>query len=1756
MQNFTLGRKGLNWFLFAFILFVGSSSSYGQCADVNDEDAGTNGNQQSYCYLSTIQDLLEQGTNDGDPNSAPANIEIYETADSTNDTDPIDRDELLTNATTYFFGDSTDSSCTRVPVEVSVDAGPTPQNEITGGRDSFSISPCESAGFTAQELEDLFTADAGYELEVYDIEFGEVALAPGTTLTPGDSYFVGQVDDGSGSRCPSTRAAVGYDPLESPGPTADANQTYCEEATVADLMASGTEPNTQAIRWYRSQTSNSPLADDVELVNGEDYFAAQVVNDRNSPFPPCETASGERTRVVVTIIEGPDAGEDNTGVVCEPDVEATFPSLDAVENFYLSLLDDGVPTDGTFEPTIAQIVDAYNADEDGLGDFTVTYTIGEDSCQDSVDLTIRVIEEEPANAGTFDDISGVCAEDEPIDLTSLENNDPDATSGGTFTGEGVSNNEFDPSIGEGEYTITYTVDENSEPCTSGSDSTTFTITVNDANAGEDISDTVCSSDIEDPSSFQAQFASYLEGRDTDGTFDPALEDLYAQYQNDLASDNLPQTYDVTYTVTDGSCEDQATISVTVNPSPDAGEDGTANLESTDDPVQLFDYLGGTPDEGGTWSPGDGTFDPATDTPGTFTYTVSNSFGCEDSATVTVTVDEECAGVTAGSDNTGVVCETDVQETFPSNDEVRKFYLGLLDEGVPTDGTFNPTIQQIIDQYQADEDGLGDFTTTYTINVDGCEDSTELTVSIVAPEPANAGEDVNLTFCTGDEDQNLYIFLSEDANNDGTFEGYPDGIFSPSSEGAGTYTVTYTVDESTGCVTGSDSATFNITVNEGDADAGEDGFVELAPTDDPVDLFDFLGGTPDEGGTWSPGDGTFDPATDTAGTFTYTVSDGECTDSATVTVTLTSEECDAGSDNTGVVCDTDVQETFSSNDEVRKYYLGLLDEGVPTNGTFNPTIQQIIDQYQADEDGLGDFTTTYTINVDGCEDSADLTVRIIEEGPANAGSFDNIEDVCSDEDPIDLTSLTNNDPDATIGGTFSGEGVTDNEFDPSIGEGTYTITYSVDDTTPCTTGSDDTSFTITVIDAPVSASINRTLCVTDARDLISDPAAGFAFLQNLVEEAGVEDFDADNFNDEAFAEATRLSNFIDSPTSDSETFNFEYTDPSDSVCGDGVISIAITINDLRDAEAGDIEDQTVCEASGMIDLTDFFTDETVPGGTFSGTGVEDGMFDSSLGSNEDGYEITYTVDDSTECVTEGTSDSTTFTIFIDASVDAGESNSTSVCRAEVDELFPNNTSVRNFYLNLLDEGVSRNGTFAPTIQEIIDAYNANADQDEFSTTYTISNGTCSDSVELTINLFDAIPAEIGDIANPDPICRNADDIDLFSFLPEDANPNGTFEGYEEGTFSPGMAGVGSFEITYTLTEDSPCTEGEASATFTITVTESAFAGEDMDLSVCMSDEVQNLFDFISVDADNNGEFTLDGEVIADGLMNPADFEAGEYEVIYTVEAINDCGDDTATFTVTVEEAPDAPTVDGNPFNFCATDDATVADLSATGTNLTYYSDEALSMMVAEEDTLVAGTYYVTQRGDDGTCESEAAEITVNINDAATPTISDANPTFCEFNDPTVADLTDLINETGTITWYDSEDGDNALSSGTPLQDGVTYYATLFDTETGCESSIRLAVSVSIECDFFIPEGFSPNGDGLNDTFDIRFIEDIYPNYTMEIRNRNGDLVYKGNRNSPNWDGTSTEGSLGNGVLPVGAYFYYIDFNDGTTEPARGTVYLSR
>ncbi|AEI49377.1 conserved repeat domain protein [Runella slithyformis DSM 19594] len=94
--------------------------------------------------------------------------------------------------------------------------------------------------------------------------------------------------------------------------------------------------------------------------------------------------------------------------------------------------------------------------------------------------------------------------------------------------------------------------------------------------------------------------------------------------------------------------------------------------------------------------------------------------------------------------------------------------------------------------------------------------------------------------------------------------------------------------------------------------------------------------------------------------------------------------------------------------------------------------------------------------------------------------------------------------------------------------------------------------------------------------------------------------------------------------------------------------------------------------------------------------------------------------------------------------------------------------------------------------------------------------------------------------------------------------------------------------------------------------------------------------------------------------------------------------------------------------------------------------------------------------------------------------------------------------------------------------------------------------------FVPEGFSPNGDGINDKFVIR-----HPSGTkivLEIYNRWMNLVYRNNDYQNDWEGSANVGiGTNNQQLPVGTYFYnviLVDQNGGEIKKTSRFMTINR
>mgnify|MGYP000728305454 CR=1 FL=1 len=187
--------------------------------------------------------------------------------------------------------------------------------------------------------------------------------------------------------------------------------------------------------------------------------------------------------------------------------------------------------------------------------------------------------------------------------------------------------------------------------------------------------------------------------------------------------------------------------------------------------------------------------------GTIYYAGDQAQTCTTRPQVTVVLTEQAY---AGNDAISEECESDIQDLFPGIPEIWNYWEDMLDPGVPTNGIFNPSAQQLVTDYNSTHIvGYADFTTTYTVGDPGCQDSVDLTIRVY--ETADAGTDAAITLFNNDAPVNLKDYLGANVTQGGTWSVLGDGIFDPATDAEGDFT--YTVD---GC-TGLDSAIVSVEV---------------------------------------------------------------------------------------------------------------------------------------------------------------------------------------------------------------------------------------------------------------------------------------------------------------------------------------------------------------------------------------------------------------------------------------------------------------------------------------------------------------------------------------------------------------------------------------------------------------------------------------------------------------------------------------------------------------------------------------------------------------------------------------------------------------------------------------------------------------------------------------------------------------------------------------------------------------------------------
>ncbi|WP_345088064.1 gliding motility-associated C-terminal domain-containing protein, partial [Flavobacterium cheonhonense] len=1102
---------------------------------------------------------------------------------------------------------------------------------------------------------------------------------------------------------------------------------------------------------------------------------------------------------------------------------------------------------------------------------------------------------------------------------------------------------------------------------------------------------------------------------TGGTWSPALTSGTGVFNPAVDPSG---TYTYTLNGTAPCTNVSANVQVVVNPVPDAGNNGVLAICSNQSPVDLFASLTGTPQSGGTWSPplnsGTGIFNPAVDLSGVYTYTVSGVSPCvDDTATVSVTVTQ---GPEAGTDNTITLCvdspSQDLALLLGVNSQPGGVWSPALTSGT---GVFNPAV-----------DAAGAY--TYTLSgTQPCDNDSAIITVIVNPIP-NAGDNSSIAFCENNPPQDLFTLLGANAQSGGTWSpalASGTGVFNPAVDLAGTYI--YTVG---GGLCSSDTATVSVSVSQAPNSGGVGQVLNVCESTTAIDLATGLDGTQDTG-VWNDDDTTgaltgaiFNPTIVGVGTyhFTYTVTgNAPCANAFSTVTVIVHPSPIAGTDGVLTVCSTDGSQDL----------FGLLGSTAQTGGTWSPVLASGTGVFNPAVDTQGVYT--YTVSTAFCA-SVSANINVTVNPAANSGGVGQTITTCVNITSLDLTTgLDGTQGTGTWTDNNSTGALTGNVFNPSTaGVGTYTFTYTVIGTAPCSNAA--STVTVVVNSVPNAGAFSGAVTLCSSVGVLD-----LASLLNGEDTGGV------------WTDAT--SQTVISPISivsfAAGTYSYTYT--VTNTCSTDTENVQFTILPNPQMASFNISTSPACLGSDVVVNLNGMTDGT--------------------------YTLTY------DLIGANTAAGQTATVTITGGVGSFTIPAS---------LLPNiGTTVANF-TTILNTATNCSITLIGVATQILVRPLADIDTTNLSSTAVCYGTDVVVAISGATNLPDGVYQFNYSIPGTNPTSNNSGNVTITGGAGQFTVPATIF----------GSAGNYTMTI-FGIIATAGCTNTTESASVSLVINALPSL---QNATVTVQDTCAN----------------FDSLVTISGASNLAD---GDYTLTYQLSGAN-----TATTTITV-------TISGGNGSFSIP----ASELVNNGTT---------TLTIDQLDSVT------TTCGVTGTI---IPPIDFNVTQLGTPQLIQDGNLFCEDDSPTIANLSGNLVGFPTVIWYNAPTGGTAYSATDLLVHATTYYAAL-TTASGCEGAVRLEVTVDLTVcdDILIPDGYSPNNDGINDTFEIENLATIYPNFKLEVYNRYGNLIYTGNRNTPNWDGTTTVSglNLGNNILPNGVYFYILYFNDGVRKPVQGRVYLNR
>ena len=196
-----------------------------------------------------------------------------------------------------------------------------------------------------------------------------------------------------------------------------------------------------------------------------------------------------------------------------------------------------------------------------------------------------------------------------------------------------------------------------------------------------------------------------------------------------------------------------------------------------------------------------------------------------------------------------------------------------------------------------------------------------------------------------------------------------------------------------------------------------------------------------------------------------------------------------------------------------------------------------------------------------------------------------------------------------------------------------------------------------------------------------------------------------------------------------------------------------------------------------------------------------------------------------------------------------------------------------------------------------------------------------------------------------------------------------------------------------------------------------------------------------------------------------------------------------------------------------------------------------------------------------CDSN---ITVNLTVSAEPIAAfTSTPELIEYGLSEIQLLDQSTGQINSWNWtYTTENGSMQTSSlQNPIfnipnnASGNQIFQLVVSTDQGCINEITSVFNIIEDAAIYIPNSFSPDGDGVNNTFQVagRNIQSSY--FELTIYNRWGELIFTSQDPNIGWDGAVAD----QGIAPVGVYTYQVSYrftNQENNQTITGHLNLMR